>query len=75
MVTLAPFYAVTLAVQLQLPAPGPAYYPKTCMEVIEVLAEEISDMRTNARGDGIIEAINLMRFPVEIVGHFRSRLR
>ena len=75
MVTLAHFYAVTLAVQLHLPSPGPAYYPKIRMEAIESLAGEINDLRQTIKPEGVDNAVELMRFPWEIAAHFRARLQ
>ncbi|KAL9073966.1 MAG: hypothetical protein Q9161_002588, partial [Pseudevernia consocians] len=75
MVTLAHFYAVTLAVQLHLPSPGPAYYPKMRMEAIESLAGEIKELKRAIKPEGVDNAIELMRFPCEIATHFRGRLR
>lgn len=75
MTTLAHFYAVTLAVQLHLPSPGPAYYPKMRMEAIESLAGEINDLKQTVNPEGINNAIELMRFPREIAAHFRDRLQ
>ena len=75
MVTLAHFYAVTLAVQLHLPSPGPAYFPKMRMEAIETLAEEMKDIRQTTNPRGVDEAIELMKFPCEIATHFRGRLQ
>ena len=75
MVTLAHFYAVTLAVQLHLPSPGPAYYPKMRMEAILSLAGEINELKRAINPEGVDNAIELMRFPCEIATHFRGRLR
>lgn len=75
MTTLAHFYAVTLAVQLHLPSPGPAYYPKMRMEAIESLAGEINDLKQTSNPEGISSAIELMRFPREIATYFRGRLQ
>lgn len=75
MMTLAQFYAVTLAVQLHLPSPGPAYYPKMRMEAIESLAGEIDDLKQTVNPEGIDNAIELMRFPREIAAYFRGRLQ
>ena len=75
MTTLAHFYAVTLAVQLHLPYPGPAYYPKMRMEVIEALAQEVDELKRNTNPQGIDNAIELMGFPCEIAAYFRGRLR
>ena len=75
MTTLAHFYAVTLAVQLHLPSPGPAYYPKMRMEAIESLAGEINDLKQTFNPEGISSAVELMRFPREIATYFRDRLQ
>ena len=75
MVTLAHFYAVTLAVQLHLPSPGPAYYPKMRMEAIETLAEEMRNIEQTTNPRGIDKARELMEFPCEIATYFRSRLQ
>ncbi len=75
MITLAHFYAVTLAVQLHLPSPGPAYYPKMRMEAIELLAREINELKRTINPEGIDNAIGLMRFPCEIAANFRGRLQ
>ena len=75
MITLAHFYAVTLAVQLHLPGPGPAYYPKMRMEAIESLAGEVNELKRTINPEGIYKAIELMGFPCEIAAHFRSRLQ
>lgn len=75
MMTLAHFYAVTLAVQLHLPSPGPAYYPKMRMEAIESLAEEIDELKRTISPEGIDNAIELIQFPREIAAHFRGRLK
>ena len=75
MTTLAHFYAVTLAVQMHLPSPGPAYHPKMRMEAIESLAGEINDLKQTVDPEGIDNAIELMRFPCEIAAHFRDRLQ
>lgn len=74
MVTLAHFYAVTLAVQLHLPAPGPAYYPKMRLKAIEALASEIDSLKAPEEPQGIDDALRLMRFPIEISSYFRGRL-
>lgn len=74
MVTLAHFYAVTLAAQLHLPLPGPAYYPKMRMQAIEALTKEISFLKSHGQPEGIDEATELMSFPIEIAAHFRGRL-
>ena len=75
MITLAHFYTVTLAVQLHLPSPGPAYYPKMRMETIESLAGEIHDLKETINPEGVDTAIELMGFPCEIARHFRARLQ
>ena len=75
MVTLAHFYAVTVAVQLHLPSPGPAYFPKMRMEAIETLAEEMKDIRQTTNPRGVDKAIELMKFPCEIATYFRGRLQ
>ena len=75
MVTLAHFYAVTLAVQLHLPSPGPAYFPKMRMEAIENLAEEMKDIRQTTNPGDVDKAIELMKFPCEIAAYFRGRLQ
>ena len=75
MVTLAHFYAVTLAVQLHLPSPGPAYFPKMRMEAIETLGEEMKNIRQTTNPRGVDEAIELMKFPCEIATYFRGRLQ
>ena len=75
MVTLGHFYAVTLAVQLHLPSPGPAYYPKMRMEAIETLAEEMKHIKQTTNPRGVDNAIELMKFPCEIATHFRRRLQ
>ena len=75
MVTLTHFYTVTLAVQLHLPSPGPAYYPKMRLEAIESLAVEINDLKQTVNPEGIDTAIKLMSFPREIAAHFRGRLQ
>ena len=75
MITLAHFYAVTLAVQLYLPSPGPAYYPKMRMETIESLARETNDLKQTVNLEGVDNAIELMAFPCEIATHFRARLQ
>ena len=75
MVTLAHFYAVTLAVQLYLPSPGPAYYPKMRMEAIESLAGEINELNKNRKPEGVDKAVELMEFPCEIAAYFRARLQ
>lgn len=75
MVTLAHFYAVTLAVQLHLPSPGPAYYPKMRMEATESLAAEINHLKQTINPEGVDNAKELMGFPCEIATHFRARLQ
>ena len=74
MITLAHFYAVTLAVQLHLPSAGPAYFPKMRMEAIESLAGEIRDLKCTVNPEGVDNAMELMAFPCEIAAHFRGRL-
>lgn len=68
MMTLAHFYAITLAVQLHLPSPGPAYYPIMRMEAIESLAGEINDLNKTILAEGD-KAIELMGFLREIAAH------
>ena len=75
LVTLAHFYAVTLAVQLYLPAPGLAWYPRMRMVAIEEIAREIDHLKAAADMEGIDSAIGLMRCPREIATHFRGRLQ
>lgn len=75
MVTLAHFYAVTLAVQLYLPSAGPAYYPKMRMEAIESLAGEINELKQSINPERVDKAVELMGFPCEIAAHFRARLQ
>ena len=76
LVTLAHFYAITLAVQLQLPAPGPAYYPSLRLEAIESLSSEIDRFAASVVSpEGIEKAMELMRFPKEVARYFRSTLR
>ena len=75
MITLAHFYTVTLAVQLYLPSPGPAYYPKMRMETIESLAGEINHLKQTISPEGVDKATELMGFPCEIAAHFRVRLQ
>ena len=74
MTTLAHFYAVTLAVQLHLPSPGPAYYPKMRMEAIESIAREIRELKQTSNPASVDTAIDLMGFPCEIAAYFRARL-
>lgn len=75
MITLAHFYTVTLAVQLHLPSPGAAYYPKMRMETIDLLAGEINHLKETINPEGVDNAIELMRFPCEIAAHFQARLQ
>jgi hypothetical protein len=75
MVTLATFYAVTLAVQLKLAAPGPACYPKIRMEAIKSLADEISHIGITRAPEWIDKAMGMMRFPCEVAAHFRDRVQ
>lgn len=75
MTTLAHFYAVTLALQLHLPSPGLAYYPKMRMEAIESLAVEIKELKQTINLKGVDNVKELMGFPCEIATQFRSRLQ
>lgn len=59
MVTLAHSYAVTLALQLHLLSPGPAYYPKMRMDAIESLAGEINELKRTINPEGVDNAIEL----------------
>lgn len=71
LVLLAHIFGVALAVEPLFPEIGPAWFGTTCVAPVEEIHKTLREYLRTQEG---VDAVRWMKFPLEMVQHFRHRM-